>query len=371
MITTKKVIVLGATGSIGTSCCDILRNNPDRFVPVLLSANSNADSLDALSAEFSNVPAVLISRDGTEALHRMIRETDADIVVNGIAGSSGLRFSQTALESGKDLALANKETIVMAGPLIRETARENGTSILPVDSEHSAVFSLIEAHGKENIAEVILTASGGPFRTWEHDAIYNATREQALNHPTWSMGSKITIDSASLANKGLEVIEAVRLFDIDPAKVSVVVHPQSLIHSMIRTANGELYAQMSQPDMRYPILAALDWPQNRHNHITPFSFSEPKTLEFYPPRMEDFPLLPLAWKAAAAGGAYTIAYNAANECAVAAFLDGNIPFGAIAETTVEVLQHDWSGEPDSIDAVIEADGQVRTVCEKVLQGRHT
>lgn len=371
MATPKRVIVLGATGSIGASCCDILKRHPDRYVPVLFSAHSNGEKLAELSASFGSVPSILVSRDGEETLHHRIADTDADIVVNGIAGSPGLRFSRTSLESGKDLALANKETIVMAGPLIRDIARKNGKRILPVDSEHAAVFSLIEAHGKNAVSEVILTASGGPFRTWERERIYNATVEQALNHPTWSMGSKITIDSASMANKGLELIEAVRLFDLDPDTVSVVIHPQSLVHSMIRLTDGVLYAQISKPDMRHPIHAALEWPETLSNHLEPFSFSEPGILEFYPPRTDAFPLLDLARQAVRSGGYSTIAYNAANECAVAAFLARTIPFGALAEVTAKVLEQDWSGNPVSIDDVIDTDTRVRRVADSILKGWHT
>ncbi len=371
MPTPKRVIVLGATGSIGASCCNILEQHPDRFVPVLLSAHSNRQKLAELSASFGAVPAVLVSRDGEEMLHHQIAETDADIVVNGIAGSPGLRFSRTALESGKDLALANKETIVMAGPLIRDIARKNGKAILPVDSEHAAVFSLLEAYGNNVLSEVILTASGGPFRTWNREDIYNATVEQALRHPTWSMGSKITIDSASMANKGLELIEAVRLFDLDPNSVSVVIHPQSLIHSMIRTTDGVLYAQISKPDMRHPIHAALEWPETLPNQLEPLLFTESQTMEFYPPRNDVFPLLELARQAVKSGGGSTIAYNASNECAVAAFLSRRIPFGALAEITAEVLEQDWSGNPASIDDVIETDIRVRAVADSILKGWHS
>lgn len=370
MSTPKRVIVLGATGSIGTSCCDILAQNPDRFVPVLLSARSNAEALEAQAASFGNIPSVLISRDGEETLHRLISDSDADIVVNGIAGSPGLRFSQTALESGKDLALANKETIVMAGPIIQDIARKHGARILPVDSEHSAIFALSEAFGSDTIRKVILTASGGPFRTWETDAIYTATAEQALRHPTWSMGAKITIDSASMANKGLEIIEAVRLFNISPEKVDVVIHPQSLVHSLIQTVDGMLYAQISNPDMRHPILAALDWPEVHENHLEPFDLASKQTFEFYPPRTDAFPMLSLARESVSSGGSYTIAYNAANECAVSAFLSHTIPFGAIAEITAEVLERDWSGNPESIDDVIETDTRIRSVTMALLKGWH-
>ncbi len=364
-------MVLGATGSIGTSCCDILSKNPDRFIPVLISAQSNGKALEEIAASFGSLPSVLVSRDGEDALHRMISDIDADIVVNGIAGSPGLRYSQTALESGKDLALANKETIVMAGPIIRDIAHAHGANIIPVDSEHSAIFSLLEAFGSEKVRKILLTASGGPFRTWDSEAIYNATAEQALRHPTWSMGAKITIDSASMANKGLEIIEAVRLFDLSPEQVDVVIHPQSLVHSLIQTIDGMLYAQISDPDMRHPILAALDWPEVHENHLEPFDLSNNMTFEFQPPRYDAFPMLSLARKSAASGGSYTIAYNAANECAVSAFLEHTIPFGAIAEITAEVLERDWSGNPDSIVDVIEADAHVRSITMTLLKGWHT
>ena len=243
---------MGATGSIGTNCIDIIRKNPELFEIAGLSAYRDKVTLEKLSAEFKIQNCILSSETGEAKLLEMIRTTDADIAVNGISGASGLMPSKAALESGKDLALANKETIVMAGNLVRSLATLNHKQILPVDSEHSAVFNLIEAYGRESVSEIILTASGGPFRTWNKDRLASVTPSDALKHPTWSMGSKITIDSASLANKGLEVIEACRLFDILPDYVKVVVHPQSLIHSFIRTKDGVLYAQISHPDMRPP-----------------------------------------------------------------------------------------------------------------------
>lgn len=363
----KRVLVLGATGSIGTSCLDIIRRNPDLFDVAGLSANARQSELDALSEEFGNAPTVLTHRDGEAALLDFIRDADADIAVNGIAGASGLKPSIAALESGKDLALANKETIVMAGPLIRALARQTGRSILPVDSEHSAVFNLIHAHGKESIAEILLTASGGPFRTWDAAKLARATPEDALKHPTWSMGAKITIDSASMANKGLEVIEAVRLFDMPPDRVKVVVHPQSLVHSLVRTTDGVLYAQISHPDMRHPILSALTWPEYRENHLKPFDFSEARALQFEPPRYQDFPLLGLAYRAVGLGGAYTIAFNAANEVAVSAFLAKRLSFTGLAELTARVLESDWSREPASFDEVFDADRKARETAGSILE----
>lgn len=365
----KRVIVLGATGSIGKSALDVIRRNPGRFEVAALSAHRDSRALSSLADEFPAATTVLSGTAGETALLSMIRETDADVVVNGIAGSSGLLPSVAALESGKDLALANKETIVMAGPLVRSTASKNGASILPVDSEHSAVFSLIDAYGKNAVSEIILTASGGPFRTWDERRIERATPADALKHPTWTMGSKITIDSASLANKGLEVIEAVRLFDLPPDAVKVVVHPESLVHSFVRTRDGVLYAQVSHPDMRHPIQAALFWPTPVENDLKPLSFDEAFTMNFEPPRREAFPMLGLAYRAASLGCLYPICYNAVNEIAVECFLSGTLPFGGIAEVVARVMQDDWSTEPSSYEEVLEADRKARTDAVRYVKER--
>lgn len=368
MTKSKNIVILGATGSIGSSCIDIVRNNPELFRIVALSAHHDKRGLEALAAEFKPRQSVLSGETGEESLLNMIRDSDADIVVNGISGASGLRPSIAALEAGKDLALANKETIVMAGPLIRSLAEKAHKKILPVDSEHSAVFNLIEAYGKDSISEIILTASGGPFRTWDTAKLAHIRPEDALKHPTWSMGAKITIDSASLANKGLEVIEACRLFDVPPEKVKVVVHPQSLVHSLIRTRDGVLYAQISKPDMRHPILSALSWPDYVPNHLDHLSFDQICTMQFEPPRYADFPLLGLAYRAAGLGGSYTIAYNAANEIAVAAFLANELSFPGLAEVTARILELDWSKEPLSFEDVFSADRDARSKAHSVIRG---
>ncbi len=367
---TKKILVLGATGSIGSSCIDIIRQNRDLFSIAGLSAHRDKDGLLALVSEFGVKNNVLSAEAGTPALLQLIRETEADMVVNGISGASGLEPSIASLESGKDLALANKETIVMAGPLIRNLAEQNGCRILPVDSEHSAVFNLMNAYGREAVSGIILTASGGPFRTWTTDRIAKVTPADALKHPTWSMGAKITIDSATLANKGLEVIEACRLFDMSPDRVKVVVHPQSLVHSFIRTNDGVLYAQISKPDMRHPILSALTWPEYRPNHLEALTFDQLCTMQFEPPRYDDFPLLGLAYRAAGLAGGYTIAYNAANEIAVEAFLKGGISFPALAEVAAEVLERDWSREPESFEEVFAADREARDCARSAITGMH-
>ncbi|MCR4822390.1 MAG: 1-deoxy-D-xylulose-5-phosphate reductoisomerase [Treponema sp.] len=359
----KKVLVLGCTGSIGSSSLDILRNQKDRFICCGLSANSKKERLELLSREF-NCPSSLTKTEGIDGIKRLINETKPDIVINGIAGSSGLKPSMAVLEAGVDLALANKETVVMAGPLMFEAARKSGSRILPVDSEHSAVFTLIHQCKKENIDKVVITASGGPFRTYSRKKLERVTLADALKHPTWDMGVKITIDSATLGNKGLEVIEAVRLFDLKASQVQVVVHPQSVIHSLVRTKDGIVYGQFSEPDMKHPILQALDWPQIKADYMKPFDLTDTadgkRTLTFEKPRLDDFPLLSHAFMCAEKNASYPIAYNAANEIAVQAFIDNKIPFLKIADLVGSVLENsDWSSSPRDLSDVFEADSLAR------------
>ena len=365
----KRIVVLGVTGSIGKSALDCIRKYPDEFELAGFSANQNEAAFAALQHEFPQAASCLASRDGEAALLRLITETDADIAVNGISGAAGLFPSKAALESGKDLALANKETAVMAGSLITDLAKKCGQKIIPVDSEHSAIFHLIEAFGSECIDEVVLTASGGPFRTWPAEKIAVATVQDALKHPTWRMGAKITVDSASLANKGLEVIEACALFNIKAEKIKVAVHPQSLVHSLVRTKDGDLYAQISYPDMRRPILAALRYPKKCANLLERFDFTAPCEMTFEPPRWSAFPLLSIAFKAAAMQGSYPIAFNASNEVAAHLFLDGKIPFGAPAEVTAAVMEDDWSSAPNDFDAVAAQDALARQKARLFLRQR--
>lgn len=365
----KKVIVLGATGSIGKSALDVIRHDSESFTVVALAANRSEMELAALNQEFQPERSVLTERDGEQSLLTLIREVDADIVVNGISGAKGLLPSCEALSSGKDLALANKETIVMAGPIIRALAQTNNKQLIPVDSEHSAVFALLGAHHSESVSEIVLTASGGPFRTWDSKKIRKARVKQALNHPTWNMGQKITIDSASLANKGLEIIEAVRLFDIDAKQIKVVVHPQSLIHSLIRTKDGILYAQISHPDMRHPIHNALYWPKIEKTYLEPLTFDHPLVMSFEPPRYQDFPLLSLAHRCAAMGGNYPTAFNAANEIAVEAFLDETLTFGQMFDLVAEVLDDDWSAPCIEIEEVLRQDARARQKANGIRKGR--
>jgi 1-deoxy-D-xylulose-5-phosphate reductoisomerase len=348
----KRITVLGATGSIGRNTLDVIRANPRDFEPVLLSAKSNAGSLRKLGEEFPGA-ALCLAADHPAGLPEAIGKAGADITVNGIAGAAGLGPSVAALEAGSDLALANKESIVMAGPLILDLARKKGRRLIPVDSEHTAILQLIQAHNRERVAEILLTASGGPFRSYSRKELEKVKPEDALSHPTWKMGPKITIDSASLANKGLEVIEAVRLFDMPPDKVGVVIHPQSVVHSMVRMKDGAVYAQLSRPDMRLAIQEALYWPESAPS---PFGFLDfaGLTLQFDKPDGERFPMLPLAYHALRREGLYPCVYNGANEEAVAAFLLGELGFLDIPLIVDYVLQEDWTGNLD-MGSILEAD----------------
>lgn len=361
----KKVLVLGCTGSIGTSTLNICRAMPEKFSVCGITCNSKEEELSSLAKEFSCKKS-LTKSDGTDGIKRLIEETKPDIVVNGIAGSAGLLPSKIVLESGINLALANKETVVMAWPLIKALAHKNGAEIIPVDSEHSAIFTLINQVGKQNVSQIVITASGGPFRTLPAEELSEVTVNDALKHPTWSMGKKITIDSASLANKGLEVIEANRLFDMPVENVQVVVHPQSLVHSLVRTNDGMLYAQISDPDMKHPIYSALTYPKNENCYLKPFDLFDYE-MTFFKPRYEDFPMLSYAFNAAKNGGSYTIAYNAANEIAVAEFISDKIKFTQIPEVVYSVLEKDWSLEPTSFQDVFEADAKARAVAKEQLK----
>lgn len=376
----KRIIVLGCTGSIGKSTLELVREFPELFEVVGLQAHTNEKELLDLGIEFSctqlcltgkNIGAdVLNSRIiyyGKSSINNLIKYTEADIVVNGISGAEGLIPSVTTLKSGKNLALANKETMVMAGSIIKKIAKENNVKILPVDSEHSAIFSLIEKCGIENIANITITASGGAFKNFSKDELENATLEQALQHPTWDMGPKITIDSATLANKGLEVIEANQLFDLPAEKINVVIHPQSLVHSFVQTNDGDLYAQISKPDMRHPILTALTYPDVIENSLDKIDFTKPFQMEFLPPRFDDFPMLNLAYDVLKKGGSYPIVYNAVNEIAVGAFRNKQIKFTEIAKLVEKTMALDWSKNCTEIDEVVQIDYQARNNALQILK----
>jgi 1-deoxy-D-xylulose-5-phosphate reductoisomerase len=367
----KKVAVLGATGSVGKNALDVLREGKDFFQPVLFSGNKNAEELVRLGKEFPSASLALsglssgpgeITFFGREGLFRAISESGADIVVNGICGAAGLEPSMAVLETGANLALANKETIVMAAPLVFAQAKEKNAAVLPADSEHSAIFNLCEAHGRENIDEILLTASGGPFREYGAEQLKTVTPGEALAHPNWKMGPKITIDCATLANKGLEVLETKGLFGLGSSKITVTVHPQSVVHSMVRLKDGVIYAQLSKPDMRLPLHDTLYWPRLQPCPFGRLSFDN-LVLSFGKPDDKKFPLLGLAYRAAEADGLYPAVYNAANEAAVMAFLEEKISFLEISRIVEYVLQSDWSGGLKDIQTVLDADRRARAMAE--------
>jgi len=354
----KRVAVLGATGSIGKNSLDIISRDTDNFEVVLLAARSNSTELFEASKQFPGAVCVLREKDGNDRLLSAIKDLKPDITINGISGAAGLKPSIAAIEAGSDLALANKETIVMAGQLVMRLAKEKNVNIIPVDSEHSAIFHLLKTHTQETISEIILTASGGPFIKYDSKEMEKVTVKDALAHPTWNMGPKITIDSASMANKGLEIIEACVFFNMNADKIKVVIHPQSIVHSMIRLCNGVIYAQISKPDMRHPIHDAIYWPVTTPSALEPINFDN-LTLEFFKPDTEKFPMLRLAWEAAKQGALYPCAYNAANEAAVAAFFEKKIGFLDIPRITENVLQSDWTGDNMDIKNILQADEKAR------------
>ncbi|NOY07573.1 MAG: 1-deoxy-D-xylulose-5-phosphate reductoisomerase [Spirochaetes bacterium] len=378
----KRIIIAGSTGSIGTSTLDIVRQRPELFKVVGLSCNRNWEKLLSQIAEFSpevaaveqslsadakktlesavrnnhlNTEPVLYMKE--QAVAEMVRETGADIVVNGISGSAGLFTSYWALQSGKDLALANKESIVMAGKLLFDLAEKKGRVILPVDSEHSAIFNLMRIIDRKAVDEIVLTASGGAFRDLSIKQLENVTVEDALQHPTWRMGAKITIDSASMANKGLEVIEASRLFDISPERIKVIIHPQSYVHSMIRTRDGMLYAQIGKPDMRLPILNALTYPEIKETGFNRLLLDN-INMDFRRVDLEKYRMLALAYDAVTHGGAYPIVYNASNEAAVSMFIKNRIRFIDIPHVVEGSLNRNWPGDTDSLESIMEIDAKM-------------
>jgi 1-deoxy-D-xylulose-5-phosphate reductoisomerase len=384
----KRVALLGATGSIGTSALEVIRRDPETIEVVLLSSHTRAGALKKLGEEFPGALLALSGPGGPEnggfsftgpgGLLRAIAEAGADITVNGVAGAAGLSPSLAAIEAGSDLALANKETVVMAGPEVFARARKKNVRILPVDSEHSAIFQLLEAHGADRAAEILLTASGGPFRTFSRRQLEAVDAKDALAHPTWNMGPKITIDSASLANKGLEVIEAVRLFNLPPEKITVPIHPQSVVHSLVRMQDGAVYAQLSRPDMRLPIHEALYWPQVRPSPFGALDFRG-LSLDFEAPDTERFPMLALAYEAARRGGLYPCAYNGANEEAAAAFLEGRIGFLDIPRIVEYVLNRDFisfppapggpAGDSGGLEEIFTVDKRARDLAREYMDSR--
>ena len=371
----KRIAILGSTGSIGRSTLRVAESYPDRFEIVTLAAGSNLEGafeqaqrwkprlISMASEKDADTLRGRLKKNGLgeiEVVHgpagtvRVATHPDVDFVVSAIVGVAGLEATYEAVRAGKTLGLANKECLVAAGELITSEARKRGVALLPIDSEHNAVHQCMRGGRMEEVERVWLTASGGPFRNTPASEFASITVEQALNHPTWKMGKRITIDSASLMNKGFEVIEACRLFHMPPSKVEVIVHPQSTIHSMVEFVDGSILAQVSVTDMRLPILYALTYPERIESDMR-FSVSDLRHLDFSPPDLKKFPCLRLAYEAAEAGGAKTVALNAADEIAVASFLEGEIRFDQIPRVIEDVLSETNSGALESIPMVLAAD----------------
>ena len=383
MSSPRKVLILGATGSIGTSALKVAKDIPDRMRIVGLAAQRSVTALHAQVLETgvkqvcvtdekaaaearALMPADVEVFSGEKGLVDIVLASDADMVIVAIVGTAGLAPALAAIEAGKHLAVASKEILVMAGEAVMSAAARKGVDILPVDSEHNAIFQCLEGHKHSEIRRLLLTASGGPFRQTPAEEIQKVTLAQALKHPTWTMGRKITIDSATLFNKGLEMIEAHWLFGVPMSKVEVVVHPQSIVHSMVEFMDNSVIAQLSHSDMCFPIQYAVTWPERVPNSLPPIDFARLAELRFEAPRTDVFPALNLARQAGEVGGTLPAVLNAANEVAVAAFLEERIAFHHIWEYVDSVMQaHDTIQHP-GLDALIEADAWARSKATSVL-----
>lgn len=364
------VALLGATGSVGSSALRVLSRHPHRFVPVALTAHSNLAALQQQVSQFKPSFVGLVAPSaadvpadwgaGPGCLVEAATRDDVAVVINAVVGAAGLQATLAALRAGKRVALANKETLVMAGDIVTETARRHGGELVPVDSEHSAILQCLAGRDPSDVRRLIITASGGPFRTWESERIAQATVGDALRHPTWQMGAKITIDSATLANKALEVIEAHHLFGIPYDRIDVVVHPQSIVHSFVEFVDGSVLAQMGVPSMELPILYALTWPERVPDTGVPtFDPVRLGSLTFEPVRHSDFPMLQLGISAGHQGGAAPAVFNAANEVAVAHFLDERLPFAGIVDCVSAAVEAHGTMPGDSLDALLAADAAAR------------
>ncbi|RZU40517.1 1-deoxy-D-xylulose 5-phosphate reductoisomerase [Edaphobacter modestus] len=390
MVLVKKLAILGSTGSIGTSTLSICESFPDRYQPVALAAGKNLDVAyeqcvrwrpRTISVATEELGAQLQSRLGADGITevevvygtagtiRVATLPEVDFVVSAIVGVAGLDATYAAVKAGKTIGLANKECLVAAGELIMAAAKEHNVALLPIDSEHNAVHQCMRGGTAREVRQIWLTASGGPFRSTPLSAFEQITPAQALKHPTWVMGQRITIDSATMMNKGFEVIEACRIFSLPPAQVRVTIHPQSTVHSMVEFIDGSILAQISVTDMRLPILYALAYPERVDASPAAglhFDLSSLSQLDFAPPDLERFPCLRLAYEAAQTGGEACIALNAADEIAVAAFLEGQIPFLGIPRTIEQVLQQTSGRQPSSIQDVLEADLTARARARDVI-----
>lgn len=381
----RHIAILGSTGSIGTQALDVISRHEDMFEVELLTANNNSTLLIEQARRFNPSSVVICNPElydevasaldplyikvftGIDSMCELLKDPKIDIVLTAMVGFSGLRPTIAAIEAGHAIALANKETLVAAGGLIMPMARRYGAPVLPVDSEHSAIFQCLQGE-HARLEKILLTGSGGPFLHSTREQMAAATREQALNHPRWKMGAKVTIDSASLMNKGLELIEARWLFNVDPCDIEVVIHPQSIIHSMVQFSDGCVMAQLSQPDMRLPIQYALSYPQRIDLPTSRIDFPKLANLSFEKPDLDRFPCLGLAYEALEKGGNATCAMNGANEVAVAAFLDGKIRFTVIPEVISTVMARcQYVADPD-LEQVYSTDFEAKKLASEIIGG---
>lgn len=382
----RRVVILGSTGSIGTSALKVARDIPDRMEVVGLAAHSNISKLAEQAREFGVKHVCIFDESkaaelekmllgvavvtGLDGLCELVRLEGADMVLVSIIGTAGLKPTLEAIDAGKDLAIASKEILVMAGEVVMQRAAEKGISVLPVDSEHNAIFQCLQGNhgGAGAVNRLILTASGGPFRTWPAEKLSEVTLEQALAHPTWKMGRKITIDCATLFNKGLEMIEARWLFNIPMERVDVIVHPQSIVHSLVEYRDGSILAQLSSSDMCFPIQYAVTWPDRIENSLPHLDLAALASLKFEAPRWNDFPALNLARQAGLTGGTMPAMFNAANEVAVQAFIDGRISFPGIWQTVEKALSNlsprPYHGE---LSIILEDDAAAREEARRIIQ----
>lgn len=382
----KSLTILGATGSIGSNALTIVKQFPERFAVNALTANTNVEALARLIVAFTPRLAAVADAAHAKRLKALLPETigvkivfgeagfveaatlaDTDLVLGAMVGAAGLVPTLAAIDAGKDIALANKETLVMAGALVMEKVKERGVTLMPVDSEHSAIFQSLEGHSHNQIRDILLTASGGPFRNRPAATFTDISPQDALQHPNWSMGSKITIDSATLMNKGLEVIEARWLFDVDYRQIKVVVHPQSIVHSMVTYMDGAVIAQMGVPDMKGAIAYGLSHPHRLPLDVPPPDFSGIGRLTFEDPDLDRFPCLRLAYEAGKQGGTRPAVLNAANEAAVAAFLTNRLPFTGIYSVIDQVLSAQKRTDGTTFEQILEADRWARHTADQLIR----
>ncbi len=364
----KKLAILGSTGSIGHSTLDVVRAHPDKLKVVGLAAGSNARALGEQAVAFGATITALASVTGSEGLVAVATHPDVDIVVCASSGTDALEAVLAAIEAGKTIALANKEVLVMAGAVVTAAARARGVAILPVDSEHNAIHQCLHGRRHEEIRRIILTASGGPFRDMPAAALEHVTPEDALRHPTWRMGRKITIDSATLMNKGLEVIEAHWLFDLPGDRIDVLIHPQSIVHSMVELTDGSIIAQLGGADMKLPIQYACSYPDRWEAPVARLDLTATGRLDFHAPDLDRFPCLRLAYRALELGPSYAVVLNAANEVAVASYLHEKISFVSIPRVIAQTMDAHSTAPAATLDAVREIDRWARRYSQNVARG---